>query len=133
MSGGALPAVLFQFDFREPFTVEDEKPADFPFAVVVFLQLVHEFVLTLRLAEVYDETVLDDIVILFGDSNGLGDEVCDLAEICFRHGFQFVQFVRFNPTISIHALREESDSSPTSSANTRSSFQSTLSVSVSVQ
>ena len=109
MSGGVLPVVLFQFDFREPFTVEDEKPADFPFAVVVFLQLVHEFVLTLRLAEVYDETVLDDIVILLGDSNGLGDAVCDLAEICFRHGFQFVQFVRFNPTISFHALREESD------------------------
>lgn len=109
MSGGALSVVLFQFDFREPFTVEDEKPADFPFAVVIFLQLVHEFVLTLRLAEVYDETVLDDIVILLGDSNGLGDAVCDLAEICFRHGFQFVQFVRFNPTISFHALREESD------------------------
>ena len=48
-------------------------------------------------------------LILLGDSNGLGDAVCDLAEICFRHGFQFVQFVRFNPTISIHALREESD------------------------
>ena len=69
----------------------------------------HEFVLTLRLAEVYDETVLDDIVILLGDSNGLGDAVCDLAESAFAMDFNSYNFVRFNPTISFHALREESD------------------------
>ena len=67
--------------------------------------LVHEFVLTLRLAEVYDETVLDDIVILFGDSNGLVMRSAILPKSAFAMDFNsynsFVSIQRFQSTLSV--------------------------------
>lgn len=58
----------------------------------------NKLVFTFRLAKIYHETVLDDIVILFSVSNGFGDTIGDLAKISFCQGLQFAKLVCFDPT-----------------------------------